>query len=101
MYDVVAVGVAQRARHFSSDPERLVERQLALPLEAFPEGFALGVRHHVVEEALGLAGVVERQDVGMVEPGGGFDFAKKALRAERSSELDRKSTRLNSSHVRI
>jgi len=23
----------------------------------------------------------------MIEPGGGFDFAKKALRAERSSEL--------------
>src|SRR2546426_4010868 len=78
MYDVVAVGVAQRARHFSSDPERLVERQLALALEPFPEGFALDVRHDVVQEALGLAGVVERQDVG-----------------------DRKSTRLNSSHLVI
>src|SRR3989449_11093705 len=57
MYDVVAVGVAQRACHLAGDSERLLERQLAFALEPFPEGFALDVRHHVVEEAVGLAGV--------------------------------------------
>src|SRR2546425_2336212 len=77
----------------------------------FPEGFALDVRHHVVEEAVGLAGVDQRQDVGVVEASGNLDLAEEPLRAERAGQLgvqnldrdgavvlDRKSTRLNSSH---
>src|SRR2546425_6954743 len=53
----------------------------------FPEGFALDVRHHVVEEAVGLAGVDQRQDVGVVEASGNLDLAEEPLRAERAGQL--------------
>ena len=87
MYDVVAVGVAQGACHFAGDSECLLERQLALPFKVFPEGFALDVRHHVVQEAVGLAGVDQRQDVGVVEASGNLDLSEEPLRAERAGEL--------------
>jgi hypothetical protein len=35
----------------------------------------------------GFAGIVHRQDVGVVEPGGKMDFAEKALRAQARGEL--------------
>src|SRR5439155_11133398 len=41
----------------------------------------------VEAESLRLPGVVERQDVGMVEPSRGVDLAEKPLRAERGRQL--------------
>ena len=50
-----------------------------VPLEAFPEGLPLHVRHDVVERRAGLARVEQRQDVGVLEPGGGLDLGQEAL----------------------
>src|SRR2546422_1128139 len=55
-----AVRVAQRGRHFAGDPQRVLERQLLLPRQPFAQRLALDVRHDVVEEARGLARIVER-----------------------------------------
>ena len=43
---------------------------------------ALDVGHHVVEEPVCLTGVMERQDVGVREPGGDFDLLEEALRTD-------------------
>src|SRR5438876_780321 len=65
---VAAVGVAQGVRHFLDDLYGLLERELPLPLQSLAQRLALDVRHHVVQGALGSAGVVQRQDVGVGEP---------------------------------
>ena len=52
-----------------------------------PERLALDERHDVVEQALGLARVVEAEDVGVLEVGGDPDLAEEAVGAERGGEL--------------
>ena len=61
--------------------------QLAEMVEPVPQVVAVHVRHHVVEEARGFAGIVEGEDVGMLEPGGDLDLAEEPLGAERGGEL--------------
>src|SRR2546422_9321775 len=86
VHDVVTVGVAQRIGHFACDLQRVLERQLPLPIQSTPQRFALYERHHVIEESAGLAGVVQGQDMGMVEAGRDLDLAEKTLRPERGRE---------------
>ena len=83
----MAVGVAQGVRRFTGDLQCVRERELPLPVQPTPQGFALHERHHVVQPAGGLTGVVEREDMRVVETGSGFDLAEEPLRAERSREL--------------
>ena len=49
--------------------------------------FAFHVRHHVVEAGLVLAGIVERQDMRVVERGGGLDLGEEAVHADGGGEL--------------
>ena len=87
VHHALAVGVGQRVHHLDQDLDRVVHRQLAYAREPLAERFALDVRHHEVEEAAGLAGVVERQDVRMLQAGRHLDFAEEPLAAERGGEL--------------
>src|SRR2546422_2444615 len=41
VHDVVTVGVAQRIGHFACDLQRVLERQLPLPIQSTPQRFAL------------------------------------------------------------
>ena len=68
------VGVVQGRGHVARDLERVLQRQLPLALEPLAQRFALDVGHDVVEQIPGLAGIVERHDVGMIEPGGDLDL---------------------------
>ncbi len=43
--------------------------------------------HDVVEEAVGLTGFEQRQDMGVIEPGGDLDLAQETLPTEDSSQL--------------
>ena len=61
-----------------------------LAVESFTERLSLDVRHYVVEKAVGLAGLVQREDVWMVEPRGDLDLAQEAIGAERRGELGMK-----------
>jgi hypothetical protein len=87
VHDPVAVGVAQRVSHFAGDLEGVFEGELLLPVEPVPQRLALDVRHDIVEQPVGLAGVEEWKDVRVVEPGGEGDFAEEPLRAERGGDL--------------
>jgi hypothetical protein len=73
------VGEIERLGDASADPHSLLERQRALAGETLAQALAIHHRHRVPEESVGLAGVVHRQDVGVVEPGRGPDLAEEAL----------------------
>ena len=83
----MAVGVAERARHLAGDAQGVLERQRALALEPVPQRFPFDVGHHVVEGPARLTRIVQRQDVGVGEPGGQLDFPEEPLGAERGGDL--------------
>lgn len=55
--------------------------------EAVPEALASHVRHHVEDESVRVPGIVERQDVGMLELRGRLDLRQEALGAHERGEL--------------
>jgi hypothetical protein len=75
--------VIERAGHLARDAHRVGDRQLALGVELLTERLALHHRHHIEQRAVRVAGVVERQDVGVTEFCGQLDFAQEALAAHR------------------
>ena len=81
------VGRRERLGDLAQQPHRLGHRQLAAAGQAVAQGLALDVGHHVVEEAVGVAGVEQAQDVGMLQPGGDLDLAGEPLGAERGGQL--------------
>src|SRR2546426_11000026 len=54
-----------------------------------------------LHDALPISGGENREDVRVMQVGGDFDFLPEARGADLVRELDRKSTRLNSSHLVI
>jgi hypothetical protein len=87
MDDTVLVGVLQRAADLPGNLERDLERKLALPCDPLAERLAFGKGHDVVEQAAGLAGVVQRKDVRVLESGGDLDLAEEPVAAERGRQL--------------
>ena len=78
----VVVRMAQRARHLPGKPQRLVQRQLTLACEAGTQRFPLDVGHHIEEVVAGRAGVEERNDVRMIQPGRDLDLAQESILAD-------------------
>jgi hypothetical protein len=81
------VGVLQCFGRVAGDPERLVHRQPALAPEPVAERLAVHVRHGEPEAAGDLARVVDRKDVGMLQPGGEADLPLESLGPERGGQL--------------
>ena len=79
--DALLVGVLQRPRGLPRDAQRLPAGPSALPLESVPHRLALDVRHGEPETPCRLARVVDRNDVGVLQPGRELDLAKEALGA--------------------
>jgi hypothetical protein len=85
--DAVAMRVLERLRRLAGDTERVLDRELPLPPEPVAERFALDERHREPEASGRLAGVEDRQDVGMLEPRGEPDLSEEALGPERVRQL--------------
>ena len=87
----VAVGVVERPGDLAGDAHRVVHRELLLAGDPVAERLPLDVRHHVVDQwprSIGdRTGVEERQDVGMLQLGGGPDLGEEALGAELGGEI--------------
>ena len=81
------VGVRQRLGRLSRDAERLVHGQAVLAPQALAQTLAAHVGHGEPELPAGLAGIVDAEDVGVLQAGGGGDLASEALGAERVREL--------------
>jgi hypothetical protein len=78
---VVAVRIGERVGNLPADLERVIDRQLLLPIQPVAEGFAFDIGHDVEEEAASLPRVEQRQDVGMIEPAGELDLPQESLGA--------------------
>ncbi len=74
-------------RHFPCDLHGVLNGKLFLPVQAIAQGFALDVRHDVVEKTIGLARVVERKDMRVMKLGGDLDLAEEPLGAECRSQF--------------
>ena len=85
--DAVPVRVVERARDLARDPHRLVDRQLLLAVEPVAERLALDVRHDVVQEAVGGAGIEQREDVRVLQVRRGADLGQESLGADHRGEL--------------
>jgi hypothetical protein len=70
VHDAVAVRVVQGLGHLPRDSDGVVDRQLADRVQPIAERNALDIRHDEEQQPSGLAGVVERKNVGVREPGG-------------------------------
>jgi hypothetical protein len=79
MDDVLAMRIVERGRDGESVTDCFVDGQLILACEPLTQRLPLDVRHHVVEKSLDLAGIEQRENVGMIEAGDDFDLAEKAL----------------------
>ena len=75
-----AVGVLQRLGDLAGELDGILERELALPVEPGTQRLALDERHDVIEESPGLARVVQRKNVGVLEIGGELDLAEEPVR---------------------
>ena len=76
MHYVVAVRVVKRVRHLAGDLQGVADRELPLALEPRPQGLALDVGHDIVDQTVGLIRVVQRQDMGVVQPGCDLDLVE-------------------------
>ena len=69
------------------DPHRIVHRKLLLTVDPRSECFTFHVRHHVEQEAVGFARVVERKDVGMLEVRRRLDLCQETLGTDHGGQL--------------
>ena len=63
VHQPLPVRVVKRVGDFAHDPDRVLDGELALAQEPLPERFPREEGHDVVKEAVGFAGVEERNDV--------------------------------------
>jgi hypothetical protein len=77
------MGVVKGVGHVARYPQRVVEREPVFPSEPLAEGLALDVGHREPEMPSRLARIVNRKDVGVLEPRGEADLPLEALRCER------------------
>ncbi len=73
------VGVAERSAHGAGNPERGIDRQLALAVQPVPQTLAAGIGHHEIQQTVAFPRVMDREDLGMGKPGGNADLAQEAL----------------------
>ena len=65
------------------DPERILNRQLLVAAKPVPQALAFNERHGEPKLAVGLTGVEDCQDMGVLEPRGGLDLALEFVGAQR------------------
>jgi hypothetical protein len=85
--DIVLVREVERVRHFPRDLNGVVDGELLLAIQAVAQRLALDIRHDIEKKPVGLARIVERQDVRMFEAGGELDLAQEPLAADRGGQL--------------
>jgi hypothetical protein len=77
--DIHAVRVSEGVGDFPRDADRVLQRKLSLPKQPLPERLPMHSRHHIVERTVGVSGVEQRDDVGMIEASGQGDLSQETL----------------------
>ena len=78
----MVVRVGERIGHLAREMHRGLDRHLPLAIHPLPQRLAFDQGHDVVQQPLHGAGVVERQDVRVMQSGGGLDLGEEALGPE-------------------
>ena len=86
------MGIGQRVGHLAGERRGRLHRKASLTLEPLPQRLALDVghdevRHRSAGAIVEHAGIEDRKDVRVLEPGGELDLAEKALHALAATEL--------------
>ena len=84
VHEVLPVCVCQGAGYLVDHTERILDRNLLLPIHQVAQRLTIDERHHVVEEAVCVARVVERQDVRVGQLGRDLDLPQEPLGPYRS-----------------
>ena len=87
VHDPLGVREIERFGDLAGDAHDLVQRERPLALQALAEGLSGDERHHIVEQPVGVARVVQRKDVRVGETRGEGDLAEEPVRTERRGEL--------------
>ena len=87
MDHALRVRVLQGRGGVPGDADRLLDRKQLLAVEPLAQGFARDVGHHVEQEPLRFARVVQRQDVGVIQLGGNLDLAEKPVGPDGGRQL--------------
>ena len=74
--------IVERGRGLSRDAYLVLEGQLPFAAQTISQAFAFDIRHGEPELTRRIAGIVDREDVGMLQPRGQSDLALEAFRAE-------------------
>ena len=85
--DALAVGVVEGAGDFGGEADGVGDGEHAFAREAGAQRLAGDERHDVVEQAVGVAAVEQREDVRMLQARGGADLAEEAFAAEGGAEV--------------
>ena len=81
------VGFAERIRYRDGDGQGISHRQLRFPLESRAQRLAAHVGHDVEEQSIGRAAVEQSENMRMLQPRRGADFAQEAVAAEGRAEI--------------
>ena len=87
VHHALPVRVVERAGDFARDAHRLRNWQLFFALETRTQRFAGHEWHHVVQQAVGLTTVEQRQNVRMLQARGGADLGQEPFAAERGAQI--------------
>ena len=87
VHDALPMRMREAVDHVAQEAHGVGRRERAVARDQAAKRIALHVRHHVVEQAVGLARVEQREDVRRLELGGDVDLAQEARAAERLREL--------------
>ena len=82
-----AVRIVERRRHLDRDLDRLADGQLPLVVHPVAQRLAGHERHDVEQVAVRLAGIEEREDMGVLEVGGELDLGQEALGPDHGRQL--------------
>ena len=81
------MGESECIRDVAEDADGVGDRKRAFPLQPGANRLALHKRHYIVEKPVRRPGIVDRQDVGVLQVGGGANLARESVDAERFRKL--------------
>ena len=87
MHHAEVVCVRERVGDFLEQAHRFVDRELAFDRKAGTQRLAINVRHHVIEKAVHLARIVQRENVRVMHLCDDMNLARKAVDSHRGAEL--------------
>ncbi len=85
--DTMAMRVVERRRDLLRDANCVIQWKLPFLVDALPQRPSLHRGHHVEQEAVGLAGVIQGEDVRVGQLGRDLDLPQESLRADLGGQV--------------